>query len=511
MRGIIQQFKREINSILSGLGVRTGQKTVIGLDIGSRYFRAVRFKEGARDIPLKDTLIDEIDNLKDLNGRLGIDSDEPVSVNFKSDNLLIMRTSVPVMPRAEIEEALRWELKEELQFDINKARLKFDILGETESEDGSKRIDLITVAYNEKEVEGKVVQLKNYGLNIQSVFPSGFALASYMSHFNIVSSSERVAVVEMGNIGTTIAIIENRKVCFVREVGVGGDTITEAMTGVLMSDKGKIEFSKKEAEKIKREEGIPEDLKILSMMRPVLEKVSNEIQRSLEYYEHKFGSGPIDKIILAGGGSRLKGLREYLSRETGLEVLDALPETACALGLSMINKDFLNMLPERFKSEKVKALKTISLRMVFIFIFLMFLFFYGLLFIKSINLKNELRVYKSHWAVMKDVRAIKEKMAVFGHAINVISKRGINAGGVMKELSNLVPTSLLLNDLIIEDKEPNVRLSGTILKQEQLSEFMSNLESSPVFEKVKLVYSERNGDYSGEALDFEILCNLTRD
>lgn len=259
-----------------------------------------------------------------MNKDFQVQTDEKIAVNFHGDMVAIRRTSIPIMPKQEIGEALRWQLKDNIQFDIDNASLRFDIIGEKEDQSGVKKMDVIAIVYQEQDVVKKIEELRGFGLNIQAVFPSEFALATYASYAHIISGQDKVAIVDIGSVRTNIAIIENTKVCFSRDINIGGDDITEAMTCALLSDKGRIEFSMEEAEKIKREQGIPNDIKILSLMRPVIEKLSGQIKKSLEYCEQVFQCPTIDKIILAGNGAQLKGLREFITKETGLEVLNIL-------------------------------------------------------------------------------------------------------------------------------------------------------------------------------------------
>jgi len=133
---------------------------------------------------------------------------------------------------------------------------------------------------------------------------------------------------------------------------------------------------------------------------------------------------------------------------------------------------------------------------------------YLFLTVKAISLNNQIKIYKSYWETIKDVTAVKDKMIVFTHAINIISSGSINSGEIMKELSNLTPSYVLLDNLVIKYKEPHIKLSGVILRGKKLSKFMSNLEGSSLFEKVKLIYSKKNKDYSHNSLNFEIVCNV---
>ena len=506
MKAIIEQLKKETKALLLDIGFSSGAKTIIGLDIGSDYFRASRIKKLGNEVSTKEKLVEKINNIKDLNKNMAILPEENIIIDFKGESLAIKRASVPLMPVEEIEEALKWELKEQVEFDIEKAKIKFDILRERESEDGSKKIELIAVVYKENEVEKKVKELRDLGLNIRSVIPSYFALSAYVSHENIVSPKECVAIVDIGSSSTAISIIEGGKVSFARTLPIGGDTITEAMTGILVSDQGRMELSKEEAEKIKREQGISKDVKILSMIRPFLERFAKEIKTSLEYHEYRFKCVSVKKVVLAGNSSKLKGLKEYLSKEIELEIIDTLPEFSESIGLALLSDSKMNIIPEKFKEEKKKTIKKISVRMASIIVCALFLTSYVLLLAKSVNLNKGVKVYKSHLGTIQDIKIIKDKIIILGSAINTVSNSAIEKGRIMKELSNLVRPSVMLDSLVIEDIGPNIRLSGIILKEEELSEFMAELENSPMIEKVKLILSER----SEEALNFDITCDIVK-
>ena len=509
MKNIIDELKKEIESILIDLGLRQKSGNLIGLDLGTKHFRTVKVREGVKDVPLKDTLVAETHELKDLVTRMDIGTDDRVCINFKGDALAIKNVSIPFMPHEEIEEALRWELKDQVQFNLDKAKIKFSILGEKE-EGESKKIELLAVVYKEADVEAKVKEINSLGLKIKSVVPTEYALARYVDYFDLISPQETISIVDIGSVVTTIAIIGNKKLCFTRDVAIGGDSITDVMTGVLISDQGKVELSREEAERIKCEQGIPGDIKILSMMRPVLERLANQIKASLEYCEHQFKCELVRKVILAGNGSKLKGLKEYLSREIGVEIINTLPEIAVATGLALSSDTDINMLPERFKEEKGRELKRISIRLVSIVFGILFLISYGLLSVRSINLREEIKIYKSHHETMQDISLIKDKMVVLGSAVNTVSSGDIETGKIMREMSNLLPPSVILDNLVIKDTEPNLLLSGIILKGEELSEFMSGLERSPILENVKLVFSGKNEDFPQGALDFEITSDFTR-
>ncbi len=508
MSDFLRQIKKESKILLSAIGLGSGRETAVGLDIGLTHFRAIKLTKSPKGIAQEKILIKEKEHIKNLKEELAI-TDEKVYINFIGDNLMTRRVAIPSMPEDEIEEALKWELKEQIRFDIEKTSVSFDIIRETEDDGDIKKIELMAIVYLEQDVRDRIRGIKGLGLNVQGVFTTDIALAAYVDHLNIVPEEEAVAIVDIGGVKSTISIIDKEKLCFTREIGVGGDTITDAMVGSFISGDKKMELSRQDAEKLKRERGITEDITILSIMRPVLEKFSKEIKGSLEYYSRRYGSKPINKIVLAGGGSKLKGLKKYFAKNTGLEVLGILPQIACANGLALLGRSSLNIIPKNLKENKKEALKNFSSRVLALSVVIILSFLYVTLSIRTANLRDQLDTYKLQWKEMKDIRDLRNRYNNIKGAIRTVSGKGCGVGFVMKELSLIVPDYVALEGLIISNNGNSVELSGRILQGERLSEFMSALEDSDVLEKIKLVFSEQAGGVSGEALDFKIRCDIT--
>ena len=510
MNAIIEQLKKEYKSLLAGMGIGQRPADFIGLDIGSKYFRAVRIKKTGLGFSSEDFITGKKEDLAGLKKRMNIKDEEGLYVNFEIKDMVIRRASIPVMPQGEIEGALKWELKEHSGLDADKSRVRFYILGEREAEDGTKKLNLIAFMYRESDIESKVKELKEAGLNIKSVIPMDFALARYVNNLKIAGGDEKIAIVDIGSIKTSISIIEKDKVYFTREIAIGGDAITEAMSGVIISDTGKIELSKEEAEKIKIENGIPSDMKMLGLVRPMLEKLASQIRSSLEYCENQFSCAVIKKIILAGNGSKLKGLREYLVKEMGIEVLTILPETAGAIGLALRPDSDLNMLPERFKAEDKKALKRFSVTAIIAILGFVLALSYAFLYVKAVNLKREVLIQKQYRDNLKEVKLLRDEIMAYNSAINAASLNGMYAVKIMKELSHIVIPGAAFDRLVINYTEPNVIIGGIVLKQDFLTEFMSRLESNPMFQNVRLSFSEQNQGFGPEAIKFEIMSNVRK-
>lgn len=62
--------------------------------------------------------------------------------------------------------------------------------------------------------------------------------------------------------------------------------------------------------------GDPEQARLFNAFRPVLEEFVAEIRRSVDYFRSR--GGDVNKIVLAGGGTRLKGLDRYVAASMSL-------------------------------------------------------------------------------------------------------------------------------------------------------------------------------------------------
>jgi len=61
----------------------------------------------------------------------------------------------------------------------------------------------------------------------------------------------------------------------------------------------------------------PEVERLYQIIAPVLDEFVAEVRRSVDYFRSR--GGDISRIVMAGGGSKLKGLPEFVGRSLGLE------------------------------------------------------------------------------------------------------------------------------------------------------------------------------------------------
>src|SRR5205085_2334762 len=167
-----------------------------------------------------------------------------------------------------------------------------------------------------------------------------------------------VALLNIGASTTNINILNGVRSVFTRDASFGGGQYTS----LLQKELG-LTFD--QAESVKRGMPVPEGAEQLDI-HPILETVSDilalEIQKTMDFYRATVedGGSAVEKILVSGGGSKLNGLIEFLSKqfEIPVEIFDPfkkikvdsrgfdpeymseiVPEMAIAVGLALRGVD----------------------------------------------------------------------------------------------------------------------------------------------------------------------------
>ena len=315
----------------------------IGLDIGSHSIKLVGLKMtskgpfltcmGAKEIPpggdREDVKIIS-ETLKTLLREVGLKT-KKVRLTVSGSGVHIKRISIPALPKSELKEAVRWEIKNYLPSPVETAEIDFHILNEY-SEDNVKKFDLMTVACPKHLVDRTLSIAQAAGLQPTHLDVAPFALWNALLTWASIRKGETVALIDLGAEKTGICLFKDGILQFSREFTPAGADITRAISEG-MGSVGEPGPLYERAEKIKQEMGIPSEAyqertsdqspslsKISFLVRPVLEKLVAEIGRSLDYYRSQFNEEQIGRVLLTGGGANSKNIVSNLGGELRLPV-----------------------------------------------------------------------------------------------------------------------------------------------------------------------------------------------
>jgi type IV pilus assembly protein PilM len=257
----------------------------------------------------------------------------------------------------EMREAIRWGAKSDFPFSLEEAIIDFYKLDVVKQEEGAPKAEIISAVATRQVVEEQVALLKEAGLKPVFLSIPPFDL---MQAYRITQPSpwtETAAVIDLGHKNARIIVLKNGKLKFSREFAVAGEAFTQALIGSYEINGLAVEVDESLAERIKIKsglleeweadqmvEGFPQD-QIQKRLRPVMDRLILELERSLNYYKTEFKDYEVKRILLTGGGSLLKGLPGAL--EMNLEIpIQAIQDVAPLTLKKKMNEDlFLKNLP----------------------------------------------------------------------------------------------------------------------------------------------------------------------
>jgi type IV pilus assembly protein PilM len=487
----------------------------IGLDIGSHSIKLVGLKMtsngpflthvGVKEIPPggdKEDINTFSETLKILLEEMGLKT-KKVNMVVSGSGVHIMRIFIPSLPRAELREAVRWEIKGHLPFPVETAKIDFHILNEY-VEDNVKKLDLIVVACPKKLIDRTLSIAEGAGLQPTHLDVSPFALWNTLLLWGQGKEEETVALIDMGAEKTGIYLFKDRTLQFSREVTPAGADITrEIMEGI--GSAGGPELNYERAESIKREIGIPSEpskermsdkstsqSKISFLVRPVLEKLAAEIGRSLDYYKSQFNEERIDRLLLTGGGANLKNIVSYLGKELQSPVeqfnplrkilfdpkkvdahfLDQMGSIfTIAAGLALPEPGRIELLPakEPFIS-KVKIGKSIPILAPLITVFI----FSGMIWqmngqVTTIQKERDVKLAKvaSLDKLQEKLKLLKEKDLQIRERLSQFPSSmivSIPYRDILREFNNILPDNVTLTLLSVQNKGKPLKKGSTSSK-----------------------------------------------
>ncbi len=252
-----------------------------------------------------------------------------------SDKSAQARTvSVPSGAAKELVNAIKFQIKKDLPFPLDVCEISYRGFDEK----NTSKQDVEILAVDRRAVESLIQLLQDIdALPTVITAPSASSRFLVKDYTGIEGGTGAVVVVDIGASHTTITLVEENHVVLSRTVATGGDDFTSALTGVALGPNGE-ELTDIQAEKYKIDVGLPSErdagvvIKAAIQMRPIAERISTEVNRSLEFYRRARTGGEIKKIIMAGGGSLMKRLPEFISENTGVDYVMGTPTARLTLG-----------------------------------------------------------------------------------------------------------------------------------------------------------------------------------
>lgn len=292
-----------------------------GLDVTGSSFKLFQLKKegshlsvvGFSDVALPKGLIanDAISDTKTfiyllkqalLKPQSGRFSGNLVSASLPESKSFVRVIQVPQMQDAELETAVPVEAESFIPLPIDQVYLDWQKLGQK----GDKQ-EILIIASPKDFVDKYVKILEDAGLQVLAL-----EVESQSCHRALVpfGQPQNSLIVDLDAFRTSLIMVEAGHLEFTSSIPIAGNSFTESIARNLG-------ISSQKAEMIKRKVGVANTAEypnIKTALLPVLNNLTAEIKNIIKFHsEHS--ENKVEKVMLAGGGAKLKGVVESLTPE----------------------------------------------------------------------------------------------------------------------------------------------------------------------------------------------------
>ncbi|MDI6808394.1 MAG: pilus assembly protein PilM [Candidatus Eisenbacteria bacterium] len=559
---------RIFSAIPSALGIGRKKRLVV-VEIGTTSLKIASFEKSHGKRVLEDYSFVKLESrslrklgegalekLTDFVEKSGLKG-SPVIVTISSNEIICKGLSFPKMSKEDLKRAIEIDLKKSMNLALEEIVYGYD---ELKPSAAGERYCLVTAV--EKGAAQELRRwLKRAALRPKAFLPSVVAYSNILNAANL--KDDITGLVDFGAESTALLFFRRKKLLVTREISVGGNALTESLMEIFLPQGRRLSLSFEDAEALKIRHGMPLETdeamdgnvplsQVRIMLRPSIEKLVGELERSLQYIEGEFPGQAVGRVFLTGGASKLKNFKEYLDRELALtfeelnmgKITDRLglklpgANAGDMTSLAVIAGAFLSnrLLPNLLKPERPTGGRSAIPRIPVAKVAAVAGAALFLILVKNevqlFSAKKQLKVTQDQLAALLPTEqqldlTIREKSAAAEEerAISQFESNTQKWSFVLMDLSNRLPPEVKLTGLFSERVDPEngaqdgesqpaswLRLEGVLYSRSERHEgtmatIMKEFLASPVYEKAIL----KRGEATGEGtMNFTIYLKLRR-
>jgi len=311
-----------------------GEKSFIGVDIGTSTIKAVEIKIKEKKpvlsnyawmkIPIvaantsqffPDVFLAEC--LKKITKESKMTKGD-FFMSLQSSGALMTLIKLPQLPAEDMEQAIQFEAHKYIPTSLDEVSLSWGIIKNDAVAGvpaaGSQEVQVLLIAVPKNKIRRYESIARMGGVYLRAIEIESFSLVRSL----IGNDAGRFIVVDIGSRVCNILLVEKGEIKISRNIDAGGKDITKAIaTGLSVGEE------RAESLKISKMDFLGKESNIVF---PCLDLITGEIKRILlSYYKKEDPNGIVDGLILSGGTASLTGLDKYFSSIFNTKVLVGNP------------------------------------------------------------------------------------------------------------------------------------------------------------------------------------------
>lgn len=532
------------------LKFKAANQRIVSIDFGSSSIKIAHLEARGNKFALLAYIVKEIDSAQRSTEELGTELKEALSANsintkeaFLSisnpEQVFIKKLTLPQMPKDELLEAVKWKLKGEFTFAPDESIAGLQIVREYTDSQAAKKIELFCIFAKRESINKYLSIAASAGLKPLRVSSNAF---NYSGILNAITPVLKVcAILDIGHTHSEILIYQDNKLSFLRGLNFSTSRLSASLVQTLITDKGKVAIDPQRGRQIMRQYGIISDEsvkleddiragQIIPLMRPLLEILVKELDRSFDFFNSESALGAPQVLYLTGGGANLNNLSNYLSDQLKIRV-EKLPLPQEVLEAKNINPDALlrdsnqlsaaiglgltgagiNLLPPEIKSQKAELIQKSTLRVAAIAVSAIFIFSWFVVSFQTNDYKKRLKIAQLHLQSLEEVKGLKQMVEQRQNYVDMIHDGKVPSGGLLKLIGALIPASIILDEFDFNELNHSMYIKGVVAAdagsvEKLLTDFMNALEDSDFVNEANLLGSKEDQGVH----NFEIECELAK-
>jgi len=247
---------------------------------------------------------------------------DQVAISVPGQNALARFIQLPPVESSKVGEIVKYEARQQIPFALEEVIWDYQTLGQGTEESGFLlEAEVGLFAMKRDQVMQHLKPFTEAGVEVDVIQIAPLALYSYLSYdqFGIRLGDDQVAmdeytiILDMGADNTTLLVSNGQKI-WIRNVPIGGNHFTRALTKEM-----KLTFAKAEHLKCNATKS-PDPRAVFQALRPVFNDYVSEIQRSIGYFSSVNRDAKISRVLGMGNGFKLAGLQKFLQQNLQYEV-----------------------------------------------------------------------------------------------------------------------------------------------------------------------------------------------
>ena len=316
-------------------------ETVWGIDVGSTSLKALRCRKGEQPGTLEVLQFDYIEHSKILT-QPGADANEilaetlaqflsrnnikgeKIAISVSGQNALWRYQPLPPIDPKKVNDLIKYEVKQWLPFDLDDVIWDYRQVGGTMEDGVALDLNIFMYAMKREAAKRTMERYSSAGIDVDCIQGAQVALYNAFVHelydYDALVQQDQNELTDFDvilNVGTDASeiVVTNGVAIWLRNIPIGGNAFTKALTKAQ-----KLTFSN--AEHTKRNASVAADPKaVILAMKPVFGDMLAEVDRSIKYYCGLNKRAKIRRIYALGNAMKLPGLRQFLAKSLGYEVV----------------------------------------------------------------------------------------------------------------------------------------------------------------------------------------------